>query len=575
MLCLSIPTAISMTLSTRTLLRLCWLPVIFWLHGGLSGAEHVSLRAPVGGESWSAGSVHVIRWDATHIGRNPAVQADFSGDGGTSWNAISTGTLSLSAGTLRWNVPDRVTERCLIRIRNPGSGAVAMNLRPFQITPSQAVPNYQWTNVTHQAPYAPRDGAGALTFQNRMFLLGGWHPGNKQDFPRICNNEVWRSDNGKDWQRIKPNTFLDPTFDPTADWEGRHTGGYVVYRDKMWLVGGDVNQGHYQSDIWNSANGIDWTLVNKDAKPPWGKRALHHTLVFRDKIWLLGGQTMPAFAPSREIFYRDIWTTEDGLRWSPVTPREPYWSARGMIGGSVVFGGRMWILGGGTYDTPQTAERNYYNDVWSSADGVQWKQHLSQAPWPPRQYHHVTVYDGRMWVLAGYRAGDRNDVWYSSDGENWYRQFGTPWQERHAASVFVHDGSLWMAAGSCMRRDVWRLQRSTDPAYTSPAAPEVLVTVNVQLRGIQDKRGYLFDTTHPEGSPVGFQMFQKFPTRVQIYARKFGLNYLDDRGRNTYAEMRVKPNGDIEFVRWRDGGHDDVIQITNATRPRSIHIGAR
>ncbi|MBN80061.1 MAG: hypothetical protein CMJ70_07970, partial [Planctomycetaceae bacterium] len=227
-LCLSLPTAISMTLSTRTLLRLCWLPVIFWLHGGLSGAEHVSLRAPVGGESWSAGSVHVIRWDATHIGRNPAVQADFSGDGGTSWNAISTGTLSLSAGTLRWNVPDRVTERCLIRIRNPGSGAVAMNLRPFQITPSQAVPNYQWTNVTHQAPYAPRDGAGALTFQNRMFLLGGWHPGNKRDFPRICNNEVWRSNNGKDWQRIKPNTFLDPTFDPTADWEGRHTGGYVV-----------------------------------------------------------------------------------------------------------------------------------------------------------------------------------------------------------------------------------------------------------------------------------------------------------------------------------------------------------
>ena len=140
MLCLSLPTAISMTLSTRTLLRLCWLPVIFWLHGGLSGAEHVSLRAPVGGESWSAGSVHVIRWDATHIGRNPAVQADFSGDGGTSWNAISTGTLSLSAGTLRWNVPDRVTERCLIRIRNPGSGAVAMNLRPFQITPYPGSP---------------------------------------------------------------------------------------------------------------------------------------------------------------------------------------------------------------------------------------------------------------------------------------------------------------------------------------------------------------------------------------------------------------------------------------------------
>ena len=27
---------------------------------------------------------------------------------------------------------------------------------------------------------------------------------------------------------------------------------------------------------------------------PWGPRALHYTLVFRDKIWVLGGQTIPS-----------------------------------------------------------------------------------------------------------------------------------------------------------------------------------------------------------------------------------------------------------------------------------------
>ncbi len=39
----------------------------------------------------------------------------------------------------------------------------------------------------------------------------------------------------------------------------------------------------------------------------------------------------------------------------------------------------MWILGGGTYDTPQHPVRKFYNDVWSSADGVRWKLHVESA----------------------------------------------------------------------------------------------------------------------------------------------------------------------------------------------------
>src|ERR1700730_10111262 len=95
---------------------------------------------------------------------------------------------------------------------------------------------YAWERVTAKAAFAPRDGAGALTFQGRMWLLGGWNPGDKKHFPRICNNEVWSSADGKNWRLDRPNTFLDQTFDPNRDWEGRHTAGYVVHRDKMWIV---------------------------------------------------------------------------------------------------------------------------------------------------------------------------------------------------------------------------------------------------------------------------------------------------------------------------------------------------
>jgi hypothetical protein len=318
-------------------------------------------------------------------------------------------------------------------------------------------PAYRWENITRQAEFAPRDGAGALTFKGRMWLIGGWNPGDKVHFPRICNNEVWSSADGAAWTLEKPNTFVDAAFDARKDWEGRHTAGYVVLNDRMFIVGGDVNQKHYQSDVWESRDGKNWRLVS-DKPAPWAPRALHYTVAFRNKIWLIGGQTMPAFSESSEIFYRDVWTSEDGRDWRKLEPKEPCWTARGMIGGAAVFQDRIWLLGGGTYDTPNTPERKFYNEVWSMSDGVSWKRH-ADAPWAPRQYHDVAVFDDRLWVLEGYNGENRNDVWYSADGETWKELKDTPWAPRHAASIFVHDGALWMVAGNNMQSDVWKLVR--------------------------------------------------------------------------------------------------------------------
>ena len=204
--------------------------------------------------------------------------------------------------------------------------------------------------------------------------------------------------------------------------------------------------------------------MNKGRPVPWGPRGLHYTLVFDDKIWVMGGQTMPRMAPAAEIFYRDVWNTTDGITWVQVRPVEPYWPARGMIGGHVVFKGRMWILGGGTYDTPTTPYRRFFADVWSSADGRRWRQDVKEAPWAARQYHEVAVFDNRMWVLEGSHKGgvSRNDVWYSADGVNWCELPNTPWTPRHAASVFVHTRALWILGGSDkgkMGKDVWKLVR--------------------------------------------------------------------------------------------------------------------
>jgi hypothetical protein len=311
------------------------------------------------------------------------------------------------------------------------------------------MPEYRWEKVTEQAEFAPRDGAGALSFQNRMWLLGGWNPGDKVHFPKICNSEVWSSIDGRQWKR----ELLQ------APWEGRHTAGYAVHRDRMWIVGGDCNQGHYQNDVWNSGDGGTWDKVCDPV--PWGPRVLHYTLVFKGRIWVMGGQTLPQYAPEKEVFYADVWNSADGKTWEKVSDNAP-WAPRGLIGGSAVFKGRMWILGGGTYDTPAKRDRLFYNDVWSSADGVQWERHTEAAPWHPREYHDVAVFDDRLWVMEGFHrtGGNRKDVWHSTDGVTWTEVPNTPWLPRHAASLFVHSNALWMVAGNNMTPDAWKLTRA-------------------------------------------------------------------------------------------------------------------
>ena len=317
--------------------------------------------------------------------------------------------------------------------------------------------DYHWTQVTARAPFAPRDGAGALVFDDAMWLIGGWNPRDKLHYPRVCSNDICRSTDGRDWSQVKPNTYLDESFDTKRDWAGRHTGGYAVHDRRMWLIGGDANQGYHQGDVWSSANGRDWHCVLEEA--PWAPRVLHGAVAWMGRLWVWGGQTMPGFAGGKDRFYDDVWVSADGSDWTRLESTTPRWAPRGMVGGSVVHRGRFWVLGGGTYETPETPDRTFHNDVWSTSDGVHWACHSRNAPWSPRQYHGTAVFDGRMWVLAGWNGVNLNDVWYSSDGTDWFEVPDTPWPARHAASVFVYRDALWVVAGSHMASDIWRLER--------------------------------------------------------------------------------------------------------------------
>jgi hypothetical protein len=143
-----------------------------------------------------------------------------------------------------------------------------------------------------------------------------------------------------------------------------------------------------------------------------------------------------------------------------------------MIGGAAVHRGRIWLMGGGTFENPTHPFRTMYREVWSTADGIKWERH-PDAPWLNRQFHEVAVWDNKLWVMEGFRfnyerysdgigpvGGNLNDVWWSEDGETWHEVPNTPWPPRHAASVFVYRDAIWMVAGNNMQPDVWKMTRA-------------------------------------------------------------------------------------------------------------------
>lgn len=342
----------------------------------------------------------------------------------------------------------------------------SQNAAMWALSPVFTISKYQWQNASLNNAFGPRDGAGAYVFRDSMYLVGGWTDVDPVDYPNFTNSEVWTSTDGANW-----------TLKATAPWESRHTFGSLVYNNKLWVVGGDQLQNHFQNDVWNSADGVNWTQVT--ASVPWDERMTHICCVFNNKLWVMGGQKIVGWNNTIDTTFNDVWNSTDGVNWTQVTSQAA-WSPRGQIGGNIVFNNKMWIIGGGTYN----GTRQFFNDVWNSSDGLNWTLVTSQAPWAKRQYVEVMAYDNAMWVIGGYDGTDnRRDVWYSSDGITWLELKDSPFMARHAASVFNYKQSLWVVAGN-LWNDSWRLNTLLCPRITAqpadidvPAGQNAVLTV--------------------------------------------------------------------------------------------------
>lgn len=148
-----------------------------------------------------------------------------------------------------------------------------------------------WTCETEHAGFGPRFGYGVVVYHDRLWLIDGKsdvitkYYDKKTDRNQLFHTiggaqDVWVSDNGANWTRVKDNLpFGRREFAPVT-----------VFHDKLWLIGGGYRLMHFDrfesfsgsNTIWTSMDGINWSLDTEDPGFYLGNGPV---VVFENAIW--------------------------------------------------------------------------------------------------------------------------------------------------------------------------------------------------------------------------------------------------------------------------------------------------
>ena len=406
------------------------------------------------------------------------------GGGGSATNTLSIANSSANEGDA--SIYFRVT------LRPAADSTVSFEYKTQRITANNDVDfTKQGTSFWGQSSHS------SLVFDynnNNMWILGG----HGSDGASEVFGRVWASTNGINWNEVKT--------DNNAGWDARASHSSLVFNNKMWVLGGRVDENSFtddasvKNDVWSSANGENWNEVKADSTNDphsWPARQEHTSVVFDNKMWVLGGKFETG--PRRDASFRnDVWSSTNGINWNEVkTDNNAGWSAR-QGHTSVVFDNKMWVLGGSGMDDSRK------NDVWSSTNGIDWTNAEASNHWSARQNHTSVVFEGKIWVLGG-SAGDglKRDAWSSVDGESWYRANKTDlWQralQSHSSVVF--EDKMWVLGGNADSnkkvQDVVYFAVNTGD-YTSVSArgsiPPGATTTDIEIGIINDSNGEEVET---------------------------------------------------------------------------------
>ncbi|MBI2191454.1 MAG: galactose oxidase [Planctomycetes bacterium] len=184
----------------------------------------------------------------------------------------------------------------------------------------------EWT-LEAQAGWCPRVAAAFSVFNDRMWVLGGTENFYDHSDPMV-KNDVWSSADGKSWKQVTGG----------AGWSKRAHGQAVVFDNRIWMLGGGLWSPQHvaRNDVWCSRDGEHWSPVTSAAA--WGPRLWFSAVVYRGRMWVLGGWS------KENGNFGDVWYSKDGKDWTQLKSRV-VWKKRHEHS-AYVFQDKIWVAGG-------------------------------------------------------------------------------------------------------------------------------------------------------------------------------------------------------------------------------------
>ena len=348
----------------------------------------------------------------------------------------------------------------------------------FLIPEAQA--EFAFTKITDHAPWGPRIGMGVVSFNDKLWVIGGGTP------------------------------VESGTGGGSTGCGGSMEGGCIPGNF-------DINGTDANDDIWSSPDGINWSQVTGSA--PWGDLANMATVSFNNKLWVMGGYGDPGSVyPTGNTLLnmRKVWSSSDGINWSQVTGSAPWVSNYNSIS-AVAFNNKIYLR-------TVSASEGYTpgkSQIWSSPNGSDWTLVLAE------DVNFFSV--GTAINLYSFN----NKVWFTKISNVVYNADSTTQvtYEIHSSS----NGSSFSLESSQPTIITWNPYSSSPPMYP----PSKLLTYTGKLIGdftaplISSTNGTNFIKENTPTLPDSYQKYEyaslnnclySFATKVETNNPTGGMN---------------------------------------------------
>jgi hypothetical protein len=352
---------------------------------------------------------------------NPSYGARLGEPVALTWDIRSAVSASVQYGTINGIGQDKFKPGDITVIPNTGVAysLIAQNSLGTAMSSIELFPMpLGWHQFTTSAPFYFPELPVVLNFKTDIWVMASYFM-----------NTVYHSFDGANWI---PSVGYVP-------WQTRSYSAGIVFKDKMWLMGGQGTNGPYLNDVWSTPDGVTWAQETSGAQWPARRSFGCFTLPGKDKIYIIGG------LDSNGNSLTDVWSSPDGKTWSLETSTA-FQTGRSAFG-MVTYGDAAWVLGGLTGGDETKGKP--VNEVWYSANGTSWNI-LSGVTWKARSYPVVGALTNGIYLSGGLDASGNGiyDMNRMAPDKKWTIQKGFQFKDiRNTAGVEYQD-ALWFIGGA-------------------------------------------------------------------------------------------------------------------------------